>query len=106
MTEKSSPQRRSAVALRYDPKTDQAPQLVAKGYGEIAEAIIRHAEQAGLYVHSQPELVGLLMQIELDDYIPPELYQVVAELLAWIYQIEQQNNDAVPPIPPVAPASS
>lgn len=79
--------RRSAVALKYD-EGDVAPRVVAKGYGQLAESIIQHARQADLYVHEQPELVGLLMQLELDQAIPPELYQVIAELLAWVYQIE------------------
>lgn len=89
MNDKPSKPRQSAVALRYEKNTDPAPKVVAKGYGETAEAIIRHAEAAGLYVHQQSELVGLLMQLELDEYVPAELYQVVAELLAWIYQIEE-----------------
>lgn len=96
MNDHTQPPRRSAVALRYDPQTDPAPQVIAKGYGEIADAIIRHAKQAGLYVHAQPELVSLLMQIDLDTYIPPELYQVVAELLAWVYQIETQHAPLAP----------
>lgn len=79
--------RRSAVALKYR-EGDVAPRVVAKGYGEIAETIIRHAQQAGLYVHEQPDLVGLLVQLELDQAIPPELYQAIAELLAWVYQVE------------------
>jgi len=82
-----SKNKRSAVALRYT-ETDPAPRVIAKGYGEIADNIIWHAEQAGLYVHKQPELVALLMQINLDDTIPPELYEAIAELLAWLYQVE------------------
>lgn len=92
MTKHTDPKRRSAVALSYQDSTDRAPRVVAKGYGEVAEAIIRHAKQSKLYVHSQPELVSLLMQLELNEYIPPTLYEVVAELLAWVYEIEKQNK--------------
>jgi len=100
-TKPNDPKRRSAVALRYEP-TDSAPRVVAKGYGEIAEAIIRHAEQSGLYIHSQPELVGLLMQVDLDETIPSELYQVVAELLAWLYHVEHDlPHDDTPPLSPL-----
>ncbi|HLR30703.1 MAG TPA: EscU/YscU/HrcU family type III secretion system export apparatus switch protein [Paenalcaligenes sp.] len=93
MTEHTDPKRRSAVALSYKDKSDRAPRVVAKGYGEMAEAIIRHAKQSKLYVHNQPELVSLLMQLDLDEYIPATLYEVVAELLAWVYEVELENKE-------------
>lgn len=79
--------RASAVAIAYD-KTDAAPRVVAKGYGTVADNIIRTAKEHGLYVHESPELVGLLMQVNLDAHIPPQLYVAVAELLAWLYSLE------------------
>ena len=82
-------QRPSAIALRYN-TTDTAPRVVAKGYGTLAENIIRCARDSGLYVHESPELVGLLMQVDLDSHIPPALYLAIAELLAWVHAIEQQ----------------
>lgn len=81
----------SAVALRYDPTADNAPRVVAKGYGHIADAIIETAKEHDLYVHESKELVGLLMQVDLDQHIPPELYLVIAELLSWLYALE--HND-------------
>lgn len=95
MTDKifSPPLRPSAVALRYDAH-DPAPKVVAKGYGNIAETIIQTATANGLHVHESRELVSLLMQVDLDAHIPPQLYQVVAELLAWVYSIE--NLDSQP----------
>jgi flagellar biosynthesis protein len=82
--------RRSAAALVYDaPGGDTAPRVVAKGYGLVAEMIVQRAKDAGLYVHEAPEMVSLLMQVDLDDRIPPPLYRAVAELLAWLYQIER-----------------
>ena len=81
--------RRSAAALAYDEKGgDRAPRVVAKGYGLVADMIIQRAQEAGLYVHRAPEMVSLLMQVDLDARIPPELYQAVAELLAWLYRLE------------------
>lgn len=80
--------RRSAVALAYRDGM-AAPRVVAKGRGALAEAIIQRAREAGVYVHESPALVALLMQVDLDQYIPPELYLAVAELLAWLYRIEQ-----------------
>jgi flagellar biosynthesis protein len=79
--------RQLAVALAY--QTGQAaPKVVAKGRGQLAQAIIERARDAGVYVHESPELVSLLMQVDLDQHIPPQLYLAVAELLAWIYRLE------------------
>jgi flagellar biosynthesis protein len=83
--------RPSAVAITYDTR-DSAPRVVAKGYGTLAETIIRTAKENGLYVHESPELVGLLMQVDLDKHIPPELYLAIAELLAWLYSLESRPN--------------
>lgn len=79
--------RTQAVAVTYDDKST-APRVVAKGYGTLAETIIATAREHDLYVHESPELVNLLMQVDLDDQIPPELYVAIAELLAWLYRIE------------------
>ncbi|SDV46579.1 EscU/YscU/HrcU family type III secretion system export apparatus switch protein [Chitinasiproducens palmae] len=80
--------RRTAVALGYDRTGESAPTVVAKGYGLVAEQIVARAKAAGLHVHESPELVSLLMNVGLDREIPPALYQAVAELLAWLYQLE------------------
>ena len=79
--------RQMAVALAYQ-SNEAAPKVVAQGRGLIAQAIIERAKQHGVYVHESEELVGLLMQVDLDQYIPPQLYVAVAELLAWLYRIE------------------
>lgn len=79
--------REVAVALAYR-SGRTAPQVVAKGRGLIAETIISEARAQGIYVHESPELVSLLMQVDLDQYIPPQLYRAVAELLAWLYKME------------------
>ncbi len=83
----------NAVALRYDPSQDQAPRVVAKGYGHVADAIIATAKEHGLYVHESREMVGLLMQLDLDQHIPTELYLVIAELLAWLYALDSDDPD-------------
>ncbi len=79
-----------AVALKYSPG-DSAPTVVAKGRGLIAEEIIARAREHGIFVHESPELVALLSQVNLDGEIPPQLYIAVAELLAWIYQVEREG---------------
>jgi flagellar biosynthesis protein len=78
----------TAVALAYR-EGQIAPKVVAKGRGIIAQEIIKRAKEAGVYVHESSELVALLMQVDLDDRIPPQLYVAVAELLAWLYRLEQ-----------------
>lgn len=83
----------NAVALAYQ-EGDAAPRVVAKGRGLIAEEIIRRAREHGVYVHESKELVALLMQVDLDRDIPPSLYRVVAELLAWLYHIEAAKKPA------------
>lgn len=91
--------RGEAVALAYN-AGEAAPRVVAKGRGVIAREIIERAREAGVYVHESPELVGLLMQVDLDERIPPQLYVAVAELLAWLYRIEQGADAGRAPIPP------
>lgn len=82
---------RKAVAVSYR-EGHYAPQVVAKGEGVTAEAIIACAREAGVYVHQSPALVSQLMQVDVDHDIPPELYRAVAELLAWLYWLEQQEE--------------
>jgi flagellar biosynthesis protein len=90
--EPSKTKTQNAVALTYHHGMT-APKVVAKGRGLIAEEIIRRAQESGVYVHESKELVALLMQIDLDERIPPELYVAVAELLAWLYQLEAGLNN-------------
>jgi flagellar biosynthesis protein len=90
-----SEKRQEAVALHYAGESG-APRVVAKGRGLVAEEIIERARAAGVFVHESPELVSLLMQVDLDERIPPELYVAVAELLAWLYRLEQEAGE--PPV--------
>jgi len=82
--------RQAAVALTYR-SGRSAPQVVAKGRGRIAEEIIARARESGIYVHESAELVSLLMQVDIDDHIPPQLYLAVAELLAWLYRLDRMD---------------
>lgn len=95
MTNSTLTPQQVAVALTYG-NTQGAPKVVAKGRGLIAQAIIERAKQHGIYVHESEELVGMLMQVELDQQIPPQLYLAVAELLAWLYRLENMNNSTIP----------
>lgn len=82
----------SAIALAYS-GDEAAPRVVAKGRGLMAQAIIERAHQAGVYVHESKELVALLMQVDIDQRIPPVLYRAVAELLVWVYRLEQNRSE-------------
>ncbi len=97
MSQNKSEARSLAVALAYAPG-DATPRVVAKGRGLIAEEIILRAREHGVFVHESPELVTLLMQVDLDDSIPPHLYIAVAELLVWIYRVE--GKTLLPEEPP------
>lgn len=89
-------QRQRAVALAYEVGS-RAPRVVAKGQGLLAERIIERAKEAGVFVHDSPELVAMLLQVDLDQQIPPQLYRAVAELLAFIYRLEH-GLDTTPPV--------
>lgn len=82
---------RAAAALAYR-EGDTAPRVVARGRGLVADAIIEKARASGVYVHESRELLALLMQIDLDSHIPPQLYIAVAELLAWLYHLENSGE--------------
>jgi flagellar biosynthesis protein len=88
----------AAIALAYG-RDDAAPRVLAKGRGLVAQAIIERAREHGVYVHESRDLVALLMQVNIDQRIPPELYRAVAELLVWVYRLEQQG-----PMPAAAAA--
>jgi len=108
--------RTRAVALRYE-HTRGAPSVVAKGSGIVADEILRRAEEAGVFVHKSRELVGMLMQVDLDARVPAELYTAVAEVLAWVYRQDERvaqrlgplknaPGGSVPPGPAVPPAGT
>jgi flagellar biosynthesis protein len=89
----SSPQRRkgprkAAVAIRYDREAMPAPRVIAKGKGVIAERLIVLARQNGIPIIEDELLVEALDQLNLNQEIPGELYQVVAEILVAIYKTE------------------
>jgi flagellar biosynthesis protein len=82
----------NAVALAYS-EGAAAPKVVAKGRGLIADQIIAIAKEHGVFVHESKELVALLMKVDLDDDIPPLLYLAVAELLAWLYRLDNEKTN-------------
>lgn len=75
-----------AVALKYDRATDAAPKLVAKGAGEMAEAILALAREHGVEVREDKDLAQLLATVELETQIPVEAFVAVAEILSYVYR--------------------
>ncbi|NBO81533.1 MAG: flagellar biosynthesis protein FlhB [Betaproteobacteria bacterium] len=80
-------QRPQAVALAYETHA-VAPRVLAKGEGLIAEAMLARAKALGVPLKAEPEMVSLLMQLQVDSYVPPALYQAVAEILVWAYTLD------------------
>jgi flagellar biosynthesis protein len=82
--------RRKAVAIRYDESDDSAPRLIAKGEGLVAEKIIEIATDNNIHVHEDPVVVAMLAKLEVNTCVPEELYQAVAEILAFVYRLDQR----------------
>lgn len=78
-----------AVSLEYEGSS--APKVTAKGRGYIAEEIIQAAKEHNIPIQSDPELVNLLSQVELNQEIPEALYEAVAQVLIFAYQISGKN---------------
>ncbi len=92
MTEQEKEERRNriktAVALAYDPAT-VAPTVVASGKGAVAETIIEKAKESDVPVHEDSELANTLSSLDIGDAIPPELYEVVAEVLVFVDRMDK-----------------
>jgi flagellar biosynthesis protein len=77
-------ERKKAVALRYEPEKDNAPVVLAKGYGELAERIIKIAKERNIPIVEDKDLISALIMVEVFEEIPPELYRAVAKVLVFI----------------------
>ena len=75
---------KTAVALGYDPNEDGAPKVIASGKGALAEKIIEQAKDNKIPVHEDDKLAETLSRLEIGEMIPPELYEVVAEILVFV----------------------
>lgn len=84
--------REIAVALSYRPGDgDGAPRVVATGRGTVAAGILERAFANGVKVREDPDLAELLAAVDIDSVIPLEAFMAVAEILAYVYQINQQD---------------
>lgn len=80
-----------AVALAYESHA-VAPRILAKGSGLIAEVIISKAKELGVPLKAEPEIVSILIQLEVDEFIPPTLYRAIAEILVWAYSLDPTKS--------------
>jgi flagellar biosynthesis protein len=80
-----------AVALKYDREKNNAPKLVAKGRGKVAEKIIEIAKANNLLLYEDKNLVSILEALEVESEIPPQLYRAVAEVLAFIHRLNRKT---------------
>lgn len=80
--------KRTAVALEYD-TGDQAPKIVASGRGVLADKIIETAKESNVPIHRDERLANTLSRLEVGDFIPPELYEVVAEVLMFVDRLDR-----------------
>lgn len=74
---------KQAIALSYDPE-EEAPRVIASGKGGLAERIIDRAKEADIPVHKDDKLADTLSRLDIGDMIPPELYEVVAEIIVFV----------------------
>lgn len=82
---------RSAVALKYDAEQAAAPRVVAKGRGLIAEQILALAREHDIHIHQSPELIEVLIRLELGEEIPEALYRAIAEVIAFAYSLKEEG---------------
>ncbi len=83
---------KKAVVLTYDKESDTAPRVTAKGQGQVALKIIELAEKHGIPVKNDPDLMEVLSTLEINQQIPEQIYVAVAELLAFVYGMNQKKG--------------
>lgn len=81
-----------AAALKYNAQISSAPVVKAKGVGDVAQKIIQVAREHNIPIKEDADLVELLVQLDLEQEIPPELYKMVAEILAFVYSLDRSRQ--------------
>lgn len=83
---------KKVVALQYKPETDVAPKVVAKGQGKVAENLLLRAEESQVSIYEDSNLVESLFGLEIQEEIPEELYNAVAEIIFYVYSMDQKRG--------------
>lgn len=94
MPKDSQKKTRTAVALEYDPE-DAAPKVIASGKGILADKIIEKAKESKVPVHEDDKLADTLSRLDIGEMIPPELYEVVAEVLVFVDAMDKIKAKAI-----------
>jgi flagellar biosynthesis protein len=79
-----------AVALKYRAYEENAPKVIAKGKGEIAKKIIEKAKEFDVPLFQNEELANMLLNVEVNEEIPPKMYEAVVEVFIWLYKLEER----------------
>ncbi len=82
---------KKAIGVKYNKDEDNAPKVITKGAGEIAEKIIKKAEEYGISVMEDKNLAEILYKLEVPSEIPEELYGVMAEILMYVYEVDKKR---------------
>lgn len=85
---------KKAVALRYDQEQDAVPRVVASGRGQMADRIIATAKEHGVDVYEDPDLIEMLSKLKVDEFIPDKLFVAVAEVMAYVYRVNNRLDEA------------
>lgn len=85
---------KKAAALRYDHEKDAVPRMVAKGQGHMAERIMEVARENGVTIREDPDLLEMLCQLEVNQFIPEKLFSAVAEVMAYVYRMNNRQIEA------------
>ena len=85
----NNPVLHKAVSLQYKKGKNAAPKVTAKGQGWMADRIIKMAQENNIPIREDKDLLHLLSEIDVGQEVPESLYKVVAELLAWVYQLNK-----------------
>ena len=93
MSRKKNKKLKSAVALKYRSDADAAPKVTAKGEGLVAGRIIELAKENKVPIKEDPDLVQILSQVDINKEIPPSVFKVVAELLGFVYRLNNKYQD-------------
>ena len=81
---------KKAVALKYKACEQNAPKIIAKGNGEIAQKIIQKAKEYDINIFQNEELTKTLMEVEVGEEIPPKMYKAVVDVFVWLYKLEEK----------------
>lgn len=89
--DKYNAKKKTAIALSYNPE-EAAPKIIASGKGHLADKILERAKESHIPIHEDEALADTLINLELGSYIPPELYEIVSEILVFVDRMDQLKS--------------